>query len=72
MTTEYVIEDPNNPHGFVCICGNKSNTEGFYPCDEAGLYQQPFGNWKNIYACDRCGRIINKVTLQVVGKVAFR
>jgi DNA-directed RNA polymerase subunit RPC12/RpoP len=29
---------------------------------------EPVTGWKNLYVCDRCGRIIQQDTLEVVGQ----
>jgi hypothetical protein len=64
-----------------CRCGNTPEEEGFYPCDKDGhlrketrslvAYEQPrsFYDWPKpyLYACDRCGVIIDFDTAEVVG-----
>jgi hypothetical protein len=52
-----------------CLCGNIDAEYGFYPCDSKGKLIEPDkGVWKNLYICDHCGRIINHITLRVVGR----
>jgi hypothetical protein len=45
-------------------------SQGFYPCDKYGIEMEPLigSNWEGFYFCDKCGRIINKNTLEVVGR----
>ena len=53
----------------LCLCGNTVRAEGFYPCDAQGKVVEPtLEKWTtNLVVCDRCGRIINQTTLEVVG-----
>lgn len=53
---------------WVCLCGNTAASEGFYPCDERGEMVEPTPEeWTtNWYICDRCGRMINQSTRDVV------
>lgn len=55
----------------VCRCGNAPAEDGFYPCLDDGTIVEPTikGPWKGkLYACARCGRIINRETLDVTGQ----
>lgn len=58
--------------GWMCICGNQPDYQGFYPSDEQGNELDPDGpfgkDWQQLWTCDRCGRIINDKTLKVVGQ----
>jgi hypothetical protein len=65
---EFITHEKGNEEAWVCICGNKPIYQGFYPCDEKGKRMEPEGNWKGIYICNRCGRIIHQHTLEVVGQ----
>lgn len=53
----------------ICVCGNTPTQAGFYPCSEIGsevdLTRQA-GKF-DLYACDRCGRIIHNDALLVQG-----
>jgi hypothetical protein len=54
-----------------CICGNTPSDDGFFPCDEAGDDTEPDlgGYWDGVrYRCDRCGRVIDQDTGEVVGQ----
>ncbi len=58
-----------DPTFWVCLCGNRSLDEGFYPCDSWGNDLKSIADWTTgWYVCGRCGRIIDGRTLQVVGK----
>jgi len=54
---------------FVCDCGNTPDSDGFFPCDEAGRIIEPTADsdWDGLYntpdsdgffPCDEAGRII--------------
>ena len=71
MTTkEKITHALNDKQAWVCNCGNMPTGQGFYPCDKYGIDMEPFidSNWEGFYFCDKCGRIINKDTLEVVGR----
>lgn len=57
--------------GWVCLCGNMPADDGFYPCTRAGTCVEPTPEaWlENLYVCNRCGRIIEQNTLNVVGRI---
>lgn len=54
---------------WMCACGNEPELEGFYPCNSEGEIVEPTPELWNglLYVCDKCGRIINQDTLEVVG-----
>lgn len=54
---------------WICLCGNHPISDGFYPCDSTGKQVEPTPEeWPvSLYVCDRCGRIINRDTVFVVG-----
>jgi hypothetical protein len=54
---------------WICLCGNKAIECGFFPCDLDGNEVEPTPeDWTtDCYVCDKCGRIINQSTLQIVG-----
>jgi hypothetical protein len=54
---------------WICLCGNTPIDEGFYPCNREGEEIEPTPEeWTtHCYVCDRCGRIIQLDTLEVVG-----
>jgi len=77
MEREYITVQKDHEEGrfgdaWVCLCGNTSTSQGFYPCDDHGKQISPDvdGPWINLYVCDRCGRIINQDTLEVVGRAS--
>ena len=64
---------------FECLCGNQPNYDGFYSCLSTGEIVSPTlnGEWDGTaYLCERCSRIINGDTLEVIGvcseQIAFR
>ena len=67
MTTETIKHEPHDSDAWVCLCGNRPDLHGFYPCDKTGTYVEPtLAAWQiPRYVCDRCGRIINQSTLAV-------
>lgn len=68
MSKEFITHEAGNAEAWICICGNMPVSDGFQPCDEAGKEVEPVTGWKNLYVCDRCGRIIQQDTLEVVGQ----
>jgi hypothetical protein len=56
--SEYVYRDSNGE--WECLCRNTSHSEGFHPCDLAGVDVEPDYEWDEIYRCDRCGRLIRR------------
>jgi hypothetical protein len=44
--------------------------DGFYPCDAAGADVEPTPeDWTgDTYVCERCGRIIDQDTREIVGQ----
>lgn len=67
--TEHITHEPKYADAWVCLCGNRPDLEGFYPCTDAGVQCEPtaWAGWlNNLYECDRCHRIIDGLTLEVV------
>lgn len=66
---EYIIHDDACWDTWTCICGNQAEDAGFYPCDRWGDAMEPTvgSGWLETYRCERCGRIIDQITHQVVG-----
>ncbi len=52
---------------WVCICGNKPQLLGFYPCDPEGNALEPDGSASGLVFCDQCQRIIDQMTGTVFG-----
>ena len=53
---------------FTCLCGNIPDDYGFFPCDRNGndVEPTPVGWKEELYRCDKCYRIIDQNTLEVV------
>jgi len=67
-TKEKITHEPGNDEAWVCICGNRPDADGFYPCDKNGNEMEPVEGWEDIYVCLKCGRIFKQDTLEVVGR----
>jgi hypothetical protein len=78
MTTQEKVETPNtnitreaeDRDAWLCICGNRPDSDGFYACDKDGNEVEPTReDWKtDWYVCAKCGRMIDVDTLEVVGR----
>lgn len=66
---ERITHEPHDRDAWICICGNMPHDDGFYPCDEHGDEVDPDNRWHGLHVCDRCGRIIDQETLEVIAKV---
>lgn len=52
---------------WLCFCGNLPKKSGFYPVNQDGDHNwHPFQR-SPLYACARCGRIIERKTGEIVG-----
>jgi hypothetical protein len=60
------------PGEFSCICGNTPTAQGACACDRQGNEVEPIpDDWLgDLFRCDRCGRIFDGVTGEVVGRHA--
>lgn len=71
--TEFIKREEGNDgrDAWICICGNNTSSGGFYTCDYNGMEMEPLAdsNWDNLYVCGDCGRIIEGMTLKVIGRV---
>ena len=65
---EYVRHEDQDEDAWICICGNTPVSDGFYPCDKEGKEVEPVKGWTGLYVCNRCRRIIDQSTLEVVGR----
>ncbi len=67
---EFIKHEPNDEGAWICLCGNMPAQNGFFPCDENGNEVEALegSNWKDLYVCAECGRIINQYTLEVLGQ----
>ena len=65
-----ITHEKGDEDAWVCVCGNNPASAGFYPCDDEGNEIEPLvgSDWKNLYVCAECGRIINLGTLEIVGQ----
>jgi transcription initiation factor IIE alpha subunit len=61
------IQFENLEIGWVCLCGNTCDQNGFYTCNREGRKVVIEDGAEKLYVCDRCGRIIDQTTLEVVG-----
>ena len=43
---------------FTCLCGNVASSDGFDPCNYAGLAMEPTEEWPGLYRCNQCMLII--------------
>ena len=68
---EYIKHDRGNDDAWVCLCGNSPSDDGFYPVGESDNEVEPTQEeWKTgEYFCNRCGRVIDQHTLQVVRRL---
>ena len=67
---EIISLERGDPDAWICICDNMPSGDGFYPCNSQGDKVEPTEKeWTtDLYVCDRCGRMINCVTLVVEGR----
>jgi hypothetical protein len=65
---ERITHEEGSDEAWICICKNTPTSDGFYPCDMQGKEIEPTekDGWENLYVCDRCKRIINQDTLEVI------
>lgn len=68
MAKKEYIADLKNHDDWFCLCGNTTAAQGFYPCDMEGNAVDLGRGWKDLYACEKCGRIIKETALEVVGR----
>jgi hypothetical protein len=64
---EHITHEQDAEEAWVCICGNTPSEDGFYPSDKDGNQIEPVEGWEGLYVCDRCGRIIDQKSLEVIG-----
>jgi hypothetical protein len=64
--SDYIVEQSSDY--WVCKCGNTPDSEGFSPCQENGTRQEDTRTMdSNHCLCERCFRIIDPHTLQIMG-----
>ena len=74
MKKEHITHEAGNEEAWICLCGNRPDSDGFYTCDEKGNEVEPVeGEWDEpLYVCNGCGRIVHQETLEVVGRRVMR
>lgn len=67
---EFITQEAGSDDAWICICGNRPDSDGFQPCDTNGNEMEPLmgSDWDGLYVCGRCGRIIQQETLEVIGR----
>ena len=73
MAKEHIFHEAGNNDAWICVCGNTPSLDGFYSCDRQGkdVTTGAADTWLDpLFVCDRCGRIIDRFTLEVVGRRA--
>jgi hypothetical protein len=68
----YIKSGVSDPDYWICLCGNTTGEEGFYPCNNQGQEVEPTPEeWTTgCYVCARCGRIIRQSDRAIVGRKA--
>lgn len=66
VTKEHITHEKGNNEAWICLCNNRIDSDGFFPCDKNGNEMVPAEGWEGLYGCARCGRIIEQGTLEVV------
>ncbi len=65
---EFITHEAGNEEAWICVCGNRPESDVFFPCDRNGDEMEPVKGWEDLYVCRRCGRIINQHSLEVMGR----
>lgn len=68
MNTKEYVQMPSEDWT-ICLCGNEPHIEGFQPCIEDGSETEPDieSEWRGLYICSRCARIIDTNDGSVIG-----
>jgi hypothetical protein len=72
LPTQAVNKIHENSHGgWECPCGNDPTSYGFFPINDQNEEVEPAPDeWTtNLYACFKCGRLIDATTLEIVNQV---
>ena len=66
---QFINHEAGNDEAWLCLCGNRPDSDGFFTCDGNGDEMEPalLSNWDGLYVCGRCGRIVQQTTLEIVG-----
>jgi len=67
-TKEHITHEKGNNEAWICQCGNRTDSDGFFPCDKDGNEMVPSEGWENLHVCARRGRIIDQDSLEVVDR----
>lgn len=61
INSKYVELNPENGDDWTCLCGNKTGTDGFQPCNSEGTLVEPTADadWDNLFKCMACGQVID-------------
>ena len=68
---EYITIEEGSVDVWICLCGNQSHLDGFWPCDANGNGVSPDidGPWDgSSHVCGSCGRIFTTPTMEVIGQ----
>jgi len=66
MTIKQLAED-----WWECTCGNRPDSDGFYPCTKDGELVEPTPrDWDDYYLCYLCGDIVHYETFEIAGRAA--
>jgi hypothetical protein len=68
ITKESITHENGNEEAWICICDNRTDSDGFFPCNKNGDEMEPSDGWEDLYVCGRCGRIIDQHSLEVKGQ----
>ena len=62
--------EPGGTEYLHCLCRNTNRDKGFYPFEVKGKIGEPTPAElvTNLVVCDECGRMIDSLTLEVVGR----
>jgi len=71
MVQERIRVENGNADAWICLCGNVPESDGFFPSDRAGNEMEPKNDWPELYVCNRCSRIIDQRSLEVIGQNAL-
>jgi hypothetical protein len=63
---KHITHEEENNEAWICLCGNRPDSDSFFPCDKDGNEMEPAEGWAGLYVCARCGRIIDQDSLEVV------
>jgi len=67
-TTEHISHAEGSKEAWICLCANRPDSDGFYPCDKEGNEMEPVKGWDGLYVCARCGRVIDQGSLKVLNQ----